>query len=107
MTQGPNWSYQAGKYQAQFPLRFGSINEGELAILDIYDSKVDSVMMSKVITKNDILKTNEWDLFTLEFNTTNDDNSLEFRTLWKGIVNMDIALVRIKKIGVNSNLRVK
>lgn len=96
MTFGPYQQYPPNAYLADFFLRSES-PIGKMATLNVYDAQSEQILASRDVRADEMAGGNDWSRFTLRFDVSNTDNSLEFRTYWHGEADLDVAIIRVRR----------
>ena len=69
-----------------------------MAKIDVYDATAGTVLASQELHRSDFLEANSWRLFQLSFTGPGSSHSLEFRTYYKGYVQLDLDKVQSKPL---------
>ena len=95
MTYGPYHNFPIGSYAVEFLLR-APVPQNHIATIDVYDANTGQTLATHNIMASEMNNGNQWSTFVLNVNVTNPSNSLEFRTIWYGGNNLDVAAIRVR-----------
>jgi len=70
-----------------------------VASLDVRDSEKSETLASRDVMARDMAGENRWTLTVIEFDITNGERKVEFRVFWCGQFDLDVACVRLRKVG--------